>query len=226
MTDAELLTRYRAVRLPDVSDALDCLGSMDRYIMSPRMRPLWDGVRFAGFAHTVKLLPSNRVVPAMSYEEYARALGEMTDGSYTFVDTVRADEVLVIDAEGINRGLMGADIVLTLMQKGVAGVVIDGGCRDSAEVRLEKAPVFATVRTCAHVIGRTRFGSDNEPISCAGVPVAPADVVMGDDDGVLVVPRRLAEDAIVIAEAILSADKDSRRAKYQALGLPLDETVQ
>ena len=82
MTDKELLARYRAVRLPDVSDALDCLGCADRYIMSPGMRPMWTGIAFAGFAHTLKLLPSSRVVPAMPYEEYKRKLGEMTDDEF------------------------------------------------------------------------------------------------------------------------------------------------
>ncbi|MHC4593125.1 MAG: hypothetical protein ACYS8L_10600 [Planctomycetota bacterium] len=82
MTDqkAELLARYRAVRLADVSDALDCLGYMDRYIMSERMRPLWEGIRFAGFAHTVKVIPSSRVIPAMSYEEKSSWLTPRASG--------------------------------------------------------------------------------------------------------------------------------------------------
>jgi regulator of RNase E activity RraA len=189
------------------------------------MRPLWEGIRFAGYAHTAKLLPSSRVVPAMSYEEYCRTLGEMTDGCYTLVGTARADEVLVVDAGGANAGLFGSDVALTLMQRGVVGMVIDGTCRDSREIRLERAPVFATVRSSAHVIGRLQFGSDNEPISCAGVHVRPGDVVMADDDGVLVMPRGLAEEAIVMAEDILRLDKLSRRAKYGALGLPPDDSV-
>jgi regulator of RNase E activity RraA len=225
MVDKELLRRYRGVRLPDVSDALDCLGYADRYIMSPRMRPMWDGIRFAGLAHTVKLLPSDRVVPAMDYEEYKRTLGEMTDGCYKFVGNMEPDEVLVVDAGGAAAGLLGSDVVMSLMQAGVVGMVIDGACRDACEVRLEKAPVFATVRTCAHVIGRLRFGSGNEPIQCAGVAVTAGDIVMGDDDGVLVVPEALAGQAIEIAEDILALDKESRRAKYEALGLSPDETV-
>jgi len=225
MGEQELLARYRRVRLADASDALDCLGRADRFIMSPRMRPLWEGIRFAGVAHTVKLLPSSRVVPAMGYEEYCRRLGEMTDGCYTFVGTARPDEVIVVDAGGLNAGLFGSDVALTLMQRGVVGMVIDGTCRDSREIRLERAPVFATVRSCAHVIGRLRFGSDNEPICCAGVPVHPGDIVMADDDGVLVVPRALANEALVIAEDILRLDKQSRRAKYEALGLEMDDSV-
>jgi 4-hydroxy-4-methyl-2-oxoglutarate aldolase len=225
MVDRRLLERYRGVRLPDVSDALDCLGYADRYIMSPRMRPMWDAIRFAGLAHTLKLLPSERVVPAMDYEQYKRTLGEMTDGCYTFVGNMKADEVLVVDAGGAAAGLLGSDVVMSLMQAGATGMVIDGACRDAYEVRLEKAPVFATVRTCAHVIGRLRFGSENEPISCAGVAVAPGDVVMADDDGVLVVPAVLAERVIGIAEDILGLDKQSRRAKYEALDLSPDETV-
>lgn len=225
MSESELLQRYRQVRLPDVSDALDCLGFLDRYNMSPQMRPMWEGARFAGIAHTVKLLPSARVLSAMPYEDYKEKSGEMTDGCYGFVANAKQDEVVVVDAEGISAGLFGSDVVMSLMQKGVVGMVIDGGCRDAREVQLERAPVFATVRTCAHVMGRLVFGSENEPIHCAGVPVAPGDIVLGDDDGVLVVPRALAEKALEIAEDILRMDKQSRRSKYEALGLDLDESV-
>jgi 4-hydroxy-4-methyl-2-oxoglutarate aldolase len=75
------------------------------------------------------------------------------------------------------------------------------------------------------MMGRLAFGSENEPIHCAGVCVTPGDIVLGDDDGVLVVPRGLAEQALEIAEDILRLDKQSRRTKYEALGLDLDETV-
>ncbi|MCK4284242.1 MAG: hypothetical protein KAX44_07990 [Candidatus Brocadiae bacterium] len=225
MNESELLQRYRQVRLPDVSDALDCLGFVDRYNMSPQMRPMWEGAKFVGIAHTVKLLPSARILYAMPYEDYKEKSGEMTDGCYGFVGNAKQDEAVVVDAEGISAGLFGSDVVMSLMQKGVVGMVIDGGCRDAREVRLERAPVFATVRTCAHVIGRLVFGSENEPIHCAGVSVAPGDIVLGDDDGVLVVPRALAAKALEIAEDILRMDKQSRRSKYEALGLDLDESV-
>ena len=225
MDGSEMLQRYRAVRLPDVSDALDCLGFADRYIMSPQMRPMWEGIKFAGIAHTVKLLPSARVVSAMSYEDYRAKNAEMTDGCYRFVESAKQDEVVVVDAEGISAGLFGSDVVMSLMQNGVVGMVIDGACRDAREVRLERAPVFATVRTCAHVIGRLAFGSENEPIHCAGVAVSPGDIVLGDEDGVLVVPVALAEKALEIAEDILRLDKQSRHRKYEALGLEPDDSV-
>lgn len=225
MDEGELLQRYRAVRLADVSDALDCLGCMDRYIMPQQMRPLWEGIRFAGIAHTVELVPSSRIIPAMSYEQYKQTMGEMTDNCYAFLESVGPDQVIVVDAKGRSAGLFGSQVALTLMERGVVGMVIDGACRDSCEIRMEGAPVFATVRTCAHVIGRLRFGSDNEPISCAGVPVEPGDIVMGDDDGVLVVPRYLADQAVEIAEDILGIDKRTRRRQYEALGLELDESV-
>ncbi len=142
MSESELLQRYRAVRLPDVSDALDCLGFLDRYIMSPQMRPMWEGAKFVGIAHTVKLLPSARVLSAMPYEDYKQKGGELTDGCYGFVGNAKQDEAVVVDAEGISAGLFGSDVVMSLMQKGVVGMVIDGGCRDAREVRLERALVF------------------------------------------------------------------------------------
>lgn len=74
-------------------------------------------------------------------------------------------------------------------------------------------------------MGRIRPVSDNELITCAGVPVRPGDLVVADDDGVMVVPYELADETIDRARRIQEADRPSRRDGYLKLGLPLDETV-
>jgi 4-hydroxy-4-methyl-2-oxoglutarate aldolase len=74
-------------------------------------------------------------------------------------------------------------------------------------------------------MGRIRAVSDNEPIVCAGVPVEPGDLVVGDDDGVVVVPANVGEEATDRARRIQEVDRRGRRDGYVKLGLPFDETV-
>jgi regulator of RNase E activity RraA len=133
--------------------------------------------------------------------------------------------VLVIDAKGTVAGILGSNNTLQARTKGTVGFVIDGVCRDSYEATLQRTPVFCTVRSPAHPMGRIRPVSDNEQIVCAGVVVRPGDLVMGDDDGVVVVPQDVAAEVIERAVKIQEEDRPGRRAGYEKLGLPLDETV-
>jgi regulator of RNase E activity RraA len=75
-------------------------------------------------------------------------------------------------------------------------------------------------------MGRIGPVSDNQPITCAGVKVRPGDVIVADDDGVMVVPQELADEIAGRAKMIQDKDRPGRRASYQKLGLPLDETVE
>ena len=114
---------------------------------------------------------------------------------------------------------------MTMMEKGVEGFVIDGGCRDSYETNLEKAPVFCTKRTFAHAYGRVQRGTIGQPINCSGVTVNPGDIVCADDDGVLVIPREVAEDVIKFAKVQLEDDIKVRTEHYENLGFEPDETL-
>ena len=85
--------------------------------------------------------------------------------------------------------------------------------------------MFCTVRSYAHPMGRIGAVSDNKPIVCAGVVVNPGDVIVADDDGVLVVPQGIAAEVARRAVLIQDKDRPGRRAAYEKLGLPLDDTV-
>jgi 4-hydroxy-4-methyl-2-oxoglutarate aldolase len=135
------------------------------------------------------------------------------------------DEVLVIDANRTRAGILGSHNTLIGRIKGVVGYVIDGTCRDSYECIIQKTPVFCTVRSPAHPMGRIGPVSDNKPIVCAGVPVRPGDVIIADDDGVVVVPQEMAQEVARRAKLIQDKDRPGRHAAYRKLGLPLDETV-
>jgi regulator of RNase E activity RraA len=221
----EVLAKLRRVRPADASDALDSLGYVDTYSMDTELRPLWQGQRMVGLAQTYQLVPSDRVPQAMSYQEYNDRLRELADRWWGFQEMFGPDGVSVIDAARTRAGVLGSANTLAGKIKGMQGYIIDGACRDSAEVILEEIPVWCRRRSFSRVEWRIKFGRMNEEIVCGGVRVRPGDVVMGDDDGVLVVPAELAAEVADRALDILDRDKKSRRRMYETLGIPLDDTV-
>jgi regulator of RNase E activity RraA len=221
----DTLALLRKVRPADASDALDSLGYIDTYSMDVAMRPLAPGQRMVGIAQTYRLIPSDRVPARMTYEYYNEHLRELADGWWRFQEMFGPDGVSVIDAQRTRAGVLGSANTLSGKIKGMQGYVIDGACRDSAETIMEGIPVWCTVRSFSRVEWRIRCGQLNEPIVCGGVLVRPGDVIMGDDDGVLVVPSELAEEVAKRASDILDRDKKSRRRMYETLGIPLDDTV-
>jgi regulator of RNase E activity RraA len=221
----DVLARLRAVRPADASDALDSLGYVDTYSMDVAMRPLAPGQRMVGLAQPYQLVPADRVPQRMSYQDYNDQLREIADRWWGFQELFGPDGVTVIDAHRSRAGVLGSANTLAGKIKGMQGYVIDGACRDSAETIMEQIPVWCTVRSFSRVEWRIKFGRLNEPIVCAGVRVRPGDVVMGDDDGVLVVPAELAAEVADRALDILERDKKSRRRMYETLGIPLDDTV-
>jgi len=136
------------------------------------------------------------------------------------------DEVLVIDAKGTVAGILGSSNTLQGRVEGTVGFVIDGTCRDSYEATIQGTPVFCTVRSPAHPMGRIRAVWDGEPIVCAGAPVRSDDLIVADDDGVMVVPHEIAEEVVDRARRIQEVDRPHRREAYAKLGLPFDETVE
>jgi regulator of RNase E activity RraA len=224
----ETLAILRSVRTSDVSDALDSMGLQERHVMDPAMRPLYFGIRFAGIAHTAEYDLIDRPLEAMSYEEFdQRQYQPGPEGLWHEAGPWGApDEVLVIDARRSAAGILGSANTLGGRIKGVVGFVIDGACRDSCECVIQQTPAFCTVRSPQHPMGRIGPVSDNQPITCAGVRVEAGDAIVADDDGVVVVPQAIADEVARRASLIQAKDRPGRRAAYEALGLPLDETVE
>ena len=104
-------------------------------------------------------------------------------------------------------------------------MVTDAGARDTDEVALERVPLYVRKKGRGIRPGRNEIESVNRPVSIGGVLVCPGDVVIGDGDGVVVVPRAVAEQVAKYANEILTKDKAGRKALYESLGRPLDKTV-
>jgi len=177
---------------------------------------------------TARYVATDEVVPTMSPEEYADYSGRWYSERcpYPFLDLLKPGDLIVLDLSGLEVGFWGSNVGLNAVSKGAVGVVIDGGCRDTEEVALQQCAVWCRHRARTTVIGRLEFESLNETVNCGGVKVAPGDIVVADDDGVIVVPEQLAADVARLARGELEADKRSRRALYEKLGMNLDESVQ
>jgi len=111
------------------------------------------------------------------------------------IETAGPGQVLVMDCRGDLRGASGGNILITrLRERGAAAMVSDGAVRDSPEIARNPFPVFAAGRSANLSLIVHHAVDINVPIACAGVPVFPGDIVVGDEEGVVVVPRHLAAE--------------------------------
>lgn len=111
------------------------------------------------------------------------------------IEMVGPGQVLVMDCRGDLRGASGGNILITrLRMRGAVGIVSDGSVRDSPEIAEQPFPVFAAGRSANLNLVVHHATDINVPIACAGVPVYPGDIVVGDEEGVVVVPRHLAAE--------------------------------
>jgi len=234
----EILELYKDLRLTDVLDAMDLIGLQDIGLMNKNIRPLWRDVenfshRIVGFAITVRHVPTDVRVGQNSFadlegfkkfksEQYKRAPD-------AWLAVAKAGDVAVIDAGGIPEcGFIGSNNSLGWAEKGIVGVVTNGGARDTNEiVKVKKIAVYCKNGYSSRGVrpGRLIAESYNFPINCSGVLVYPGDLVVADGDGVLVVPRQRALEVGKIAREINIGDEKSRAGRFKRLGLPLDETV-
>jgi len=223
----DLIKELCQVRTVDVVDALDNVGVRDAGLMSAEIRPIYEGIKICGPAKTVHCIPTTRVIQYKTPEEYDRIRQEWYDSicpAYAFKDVEKGD-VLVAGVEGGEVGFWGSYMDLMAQADGAAGAVVDGGCRDRRECKLQNAKVFARKYARPELIGRFELESVNKTVVCGGVKVRVGDIIFGDDDGVVVVPFELLAEVTKYALAVCELDKRNRGKWYRKLGKPLDETV-
>ena len=184
---AALLEGYRHVEVASVSDAIEQLSGRKMY-MSHRMRPIFN-TRFAGFALTVLLKKEANEDPSA------------LNGMLAAIDQGTKDSVYVMVVEDGNDiagmgGLMGT----AMSAREFSGAVVDGGVRDVAYLQKIAFPVYALGIVPSTSIRHYRFAGSNIAVVCDGVEVKPADIVVADTDGVVVVPRAEAAKVLALAQ--------------------------
>lgn len=222
----ELLNLFSDLRVADVRDGMDWMMQHHQGSMVPGIRPLWR-TRAVGIAKTARYLPYKGTIPQMTPEEYTTWSGWYYSEvcTYPWIASIEHGDFVVIDQSGVNAGLMGSNNTMDGIIKGAVGYISNGGVRDTDEIILQKIPFWSAMVSHGMVQGRLQFDAYDIPVVVGGVLVYPGDVVVADGDGVIVVPQAIAKDVSIYAHQELRNDKVGRRQKYEALGLPFDETV-
>jgi 4-hydroxy-4-methyl-2-oxoglutarate aldolase len=229
-----IVKQFQDLRVTDVVDGLDVVGLQDVTVMDPAIKQLWRDEknfthRIYGVAVTLRIMPPQERAPIFStHDEFAKWESNWykTQIPNDFTRHLKPDTILVIDASRTKDvGFCGSNNALGWFARGMRGIVVDGGCRDSDEVILERIPVYQRASTRGIDPGRVAIESYNTPINVGGVLVMPGDVIVADTEGVVVVPRAKAEAVAGAAHRIQEADKAGRRKLYDKLKLPSDFTV-
>lgn len=191
--DPRLIAEFAKMVTPHLSDSMERL-----YAGGPQLRPMYKGATLAGPAFTVKTAPGDNLLV------------------HKALDLARPGDVVVVDAGGFpDHAIIGELMAAHARQRGIAGLVIWGAIRDSAELGAGSYPVFA----CA-VTHRGPYkngpGEINVPIAMGGMPVSPGDIIVGDADGLVAMPLDQAERILASAKAIV--EKESAAMKQIQAG--------
>lgn len=231
--DARILSLYKDLRVADVSDGMDMVGLSGTGLVDPAIHADWIDLKdfrhvFRGIAVTVRYVPTQRPALPKPDEDFAKWEGSWYNAlsHEGFTKVIRPGTAIVIDdVEEKDIGSIGSNNILAWYKLGAVGVITDASSRDTDEVGLEGIPLYLREKGRGIRPGRNEIESVNRPVSIGGVLVCPGDVVVADGDGVVVVPRAVAEQVAKYASKILEGDKAGRRSLYESLGMPLDKTV-
>ncbi len=201
--DPAVIAAFKEFDTTSVSDALDRLGIVGGL---EGIRPVVAGSVFCGPAFTVHYVPCGVVK------------GTVGD----FLDDVEPGQVVVLDNGGRTYCTVWGDLMsISASQRGIAGTVIDGVCRDVPGIKQLRYPIFT--KGCFMVTGKDRVQCDgvNIPVSVSGVQVKPGDIVLGDDTGALVIPAERAAEVLAAAREV--AEKEALIEKELRSGITLRE---
>jgi regulator of RNase E activity RraA len=195
--------RFAAIYTAALADILDARGFHEQ-TLSPSIQPLERGMRLAGPAYTVAGRPASNP-DTTSYDEAIRKvlgmLGDVTEG-----------HVAVYACGQDVSAHLGELSVTSLKARGVVGCVLDGGCRDVRFILEQSFPVFSRFVTPEDSTWRWELEATQVPVTVGSVRVEPGDWVVGDDDGVVVVPAAIAEDVLAEAEEKAATESEIRAA--------------
>src|ERR1700761_1208421 len=187
--DPGLVDRFRSIPVANISDSMSRMSAG-----GPTLRPMHSGGVLAGPAFTVKARPGDNLLLHKS------------------LDLAAPGDIIVCDGGGdLTNALIGELMIAHAIKRGLGGVVINGAVRDSATIRAGVFPVFA-----AGVTHRGPYkdgpGEINVPLAIGGMVIAPGDLIIGDDDGLLCVPRLEAESIYKAAKVKNEAEEKQMAA--------------
>lgn len=198
-----IVVKFKKIDTSTISDALDKLGLGGQCLGIKSLNLNW---KIAGRAFTVKYGPVD--------------IQKGTVGDY--IDDVNPGDIVVLDNQGRLDCTVWGDILTGVAKRrGIAGTVIDGVCRDSNRSLELDYPMFSVSRYMRTGKERVQVDAVGEPVSIANIRVRQGDIVIGDADGVVVVPKEFEEKVLATALEIEAAEDQIRAATEK--GMRLDE---
>jgi len=190
VSDKELLQRFEKLYTGAINDALREACLLEQALPG-RIKPLREYKTIAGFAFTVKSAPNVKITGEMEFR--TQMLDDMSEDHFVVWDTSRDDKAT----------LWGGVMTATAKRKKIKAACIDGGIRDTHQILNADFPVFYEYRISNGSLGRCLITHYQIPIKIGDVDIKPGDVIVGDIDGIVVVPRDIAYDILIRAEQFL-----------------------
>ncbi|HQN20190.1 MAG TPA: RraA family protein [Syntrophobacteraceae bacterium] len=187
----ELVESFRTIPAANIAD---CMGRHNAMIPEIRLMTKPGGVNMAGVALTVKTCYGDNLMIHQGLDM-----------------AVEGDVLVIANEGGRNRSLLGEIMYRYAERKNLAGIVLDAPIRDALEISGGSVPLYATGSTPGGPY-KEGPGEVNVPVSCGGVHVNPGDIIVGDPDGVIVIPRQDAEGVLEAVRAFQQNDRRKLRA--------------
>jgi 4-hydroxy-4-methyl-2-oxoglutarate aldolase len=196
----ELSDRLARCYTGAVHDVLRMMGH-DNIVLPPEIKAIAPGTRLAGPVWTVS-----------GHIDRTRTRDETLLAWCTLLSKAPSAHVVVCQPHNREIALMGELSAQTLQARGVLGYVVDGGSRDTELVLAQGFPVFCSFLTPADIVERWIPDAFGEPVTIGTVVIATGDYLLGDRDGVVVIPQTIVEEVVTRTETIVATESDMRRA--------------
>ena len=195
-----LTERLAACYTGAVHDVLRGMGH-EHIVLPPQIKSLAPGQKLAGPVWTVA-----------GHIDRSKSRHECLLGWCTLLAKAPAGHVVVCQPHNQEIALMGELSAQTLAARGVLGYVVDGGSRDTDLVLAQCFPVFCSFLTPSDIVQRWIPDRYGEPVTIGTVTIATGDYLLGDRDGVVIIPRDLAADVVARTEQVVATESEMRRA--------------
>jgi 4-hydroxy-4-methyl-2-oxoglutarate aldolase len=183
---------------------------------------LYDVLREMGHAncvlpHDIKAIDPDTRVAGPVFTMRGRPEDRLSEGDSVlawteFLTVAPSGHVVVCQPQDDRRAFMGELSAEALQVRGIRGYVVDGGSRDNAFIRKIGFPVFARYRTPRDIVGAWKPETFGEPIAIGGVTIATGDYLLGDIDGVVVIPQAIASEVVAKVETVMQTENLVRKA--------------